>query len=133
VVACGDSSSSSTKSVPSTAGIAPSEDGGPKALSDLADSEKKKLCDWTAAEGGGYGAKKVCEGGIIQGFASQAACLCVLPTCSTASVVDWEACRLAEVKDLCATIDTVPDECAPIIGCGGGGGDGGACDGGGGG
>jgi hypothetical protein len=117
VVACSHSSSSGKASVPNTAGI-PDDDGGPKALSALCPSEQKKLCDWSAAQGGGYGTKVVCEAGTVMEFPDLATCLTNFPAgCSTATVADWEACRLDEVKDPCATITTQPDSCAPLAAC----------------
>lgn len=118
VAACSQSQSAPRSSPSPTAGISPEGDGGPKALNELCLVEQKKLCDWTAAQGGGYGSKIVCEAGAVAEYADQATCLASFPAaCSTATVADWEACRIAEAKEPCSTLQASPDECAPLSGC----------------
>jgi hypothetical protein len=88
-------------------------------LTDLTESERQQLCDWTAAVGGGYDASVICESGlVVSNFMSQQACLnAFLGGCSTVTVTEWEQCRDKEVTDPCADYLYTAPECAPIAQC----------------
>jgi hypothetical protein len=117
VAAC----SSSSPSVGPTSGVDAGDlDAGyPRYLTDLTQSERDQLCDWTAAIGGGYGTSTVCDGGlVVSNFADQQACLdAFLGACSTVTVSDWEACRNVEVSDPCALALYTAPECATVARC----------------
>jgi hypothetical protein len=114
VLAC----SSSQPSVGPTSGVDPG-DASPRALTDLTLTERKQLCDWTAAAGGGYGISVTCDGGlVVSNFADQQACLdAFLGACSTVTVTEWEQCRDKEVSDLCALYLYTADECKEVARC----------------
>lgn len=108
--------------VPSTSGV---DAGDPEVrrrarfLTDLTLDERKQLCDWTAAIGGGYGKVTVCEGGLaVSTPRDQAACLEAYPdACDTATVTDWETCRRKEVSDPCALFLGSAEECRELRRC----------------
>ncbi len=112
---------SSAPAVGSTSGVNPGDvDGGsPRYLTDLTQSERQQLCDWTANVGGGYGTSVVCDGGlVVSNFADQQACLdAFLGACSTVTVSDWEACRDAEVANPCGLVLYTAPECATVARC----------------
>ncbi len=112
---------SSKPAVGPTSGVNPGDvDGGsPRYLTDLTQSEREQLCDWTAAVGGGYGTSVVCDGGlVVSNFANQQACLdAFLGGCSTVTVTEWETCRDLEVTDLCALYLYTAPECANVARC----------------
>ncbi len=108
--------------VPSTSGV---DAGDPEVrrnarfLADLTLDERKQLCDWTAAIGGGYGKVTACEGGLsVSTLRDQAACLeAYLDACDTATVTDWETCRRKEVSDPCALFLYSAEECREMRRC----------------
>ena len=112
---------SSKQAVGPTSGVNPGDlDGGyPRHLTDLTQSEREQLCDWTAKIGGGYGTSVLCDGGlIVSNFADQQACLdAFLGACDTVTVTDWEACRNVEVSDPCALYLYTAPECASVARC----------------
>lgn len=109
-------------SVASTSGV---DAGDPEVrrrarfLTDLTLDERKQLCDWTAALGGGYGKVTACEGGLaVSNPRDQAACLDgYLNGCDTATVTDWEGCRRKEVSDPCALFLYSAEECRELRRC----------------
>jgi len=114
-VACGKSA----PKVGPTSGVDPGDADAPRTLPDLTLSERKKLCDWTAAIGGGYGTSVKCDGGAyVSNFADQQACLdSFLGACFGVTIIDWEACRNKEVSDMCADYLWTSDECEPVRKC----------------
>lgn len=102
-----------------TSGVDPGDDANPRYLTDLTESEREQLCNWTAAIGGGYEASVVCDGGlVVSNFSDLQACLdAFLGGCSTVTVTDWETCRNAEVADPCSNALYTAPECAPIARC----------------
>ena len=114
-LACGKSA----PKVGPTSGVDPGDADAPRTLPDLTLSERKKLCDWTAAIGGGYGTSVKCDGGAyVSNFADQQACLdAFLGACYGVTITDWEACRNKEVTDLCADYLWTSDECEPVRKC----------------
>ena len=119
---CGCALACSNKSTPTygpTSGVDPGDADSPRYLTDLTLSERKKLCDWTAGIGGGYGTSIVCDSGlVVANFADQQACLdSFLGSCSSVTITDWEACRNKEVSDPCADFLWTSDECAPVRKC----------------
>jgi hypothetical protein len=108
--ACGGSSGTpSDGSAPAgTSGVT-----GSKRLDALTTDEKMKLCDFTAALLGGYGASKDCGGGVtLDANASQADCVAKAPTTCAAIVSQAEACAKGAT---CA--DPFPAVCAPLLQC----------------
>jgi len=102
-----------------TSGVDPGDADSPRYLTDLTLSERKKLCDWTAGIGGGYGTSVKCDGGqYVSNFTNQQACLdSFLGACYGVTITDWEACRNKEVSDPCADYLWTSDECAPVRKC----------------
>jgi hypothetical protein len=69
---------------PGTGGSDPNSVSGvsrSKTVSSLTTAEKTMLCDWTAAQFGGYGAPSTCSMALISAPANQADCLASFPTC----------------------------------------------------
>ena len=91
----------------------------PRYLTDLTESERQTLCDWTANVGGGYGKTFDCDGGlVVSNFATQAACLeAFLGACGNVTVTEWEQCRDKEITDPCALYLYTAPECAPVVRC----------------
>lgn len=93
-----------------------------KRLVDLTQAERAALCDWSAAQVGGYGTRFYCPGFVYQTYATQAACVesrsRVAPTCA-ATVADSRACTTVTQDDPCrATARDGAPECAgPLKGC----------------
>ncbi len=103
-----------------TSGVNPGDDAGPpRTLADLTAAERKKLCDWTANRGGGYGKSQVCDGGlVVRTVADQTTCINqYLGACTTVSVTEWEACRNAEVANPCALPLYSAPECLVVRRC----------------
>jgi hypothetical protein len=102
-----------------TSGVDPGDDANPRHLTDLTESERQQLCDWTAAIGGGYDASFVCESGLeVSSFMNQQACLdAFLGACGSVTVTDWEQCRDKVVSDPCAQYLYTAPECATIARC----------------
>ena len=103
-----------------TSGVDPGTDGDPRFLTDLTESEREQLCDWTAAVVvGGYDASLVCESGlVVSSFTSQQACLSAfLGGCSTVAVSDWEQCTDKIATDPCAEYLYTAVECANVARC----------------
>jgi hypothetical protein len=79
---------------------------GTKMLSGLAPGDKQALCDWIAAQFGGYDSRGVCADsatGGLQGPVSQSGCedqLLDYAHC-TATVAQLQACVVAEVSNAC--------------------------------
>lgn len=122
ILACGCSSksSSSTPSVPDYPPIDPgdADAGSARHLPDLTLDERKKLCDWSAAIGGGYGHAQACDGGEVVSFKDQATCLAeYLGACTTVTVDQYVTCRKKEASDLCALYMYTADECKPVVRC----------------
>jgi len=113
--ACGKS----TPSVGPTSGVYPGDEDNPRDLTDLTESEREQLCDWTAAIGGGYDASVDCDGGlVVSNFPNQQACLdAFLGACGSVTVTDWEQCRDKEVSDPCALYLYTASECANVARC----------------
>jgi hypothetical protein len=93
---------------------------GSKTLASLTTSEKQQLCDWTAAESGGYGKTVTCaDGSDSSNDANQAACVAAVPTCSV-TVAQFEACtKVVVTVPLCeqdAKFLEAP-ECQPVVAC----------------
>jgi len=111
--------SSSAPQVGPTSGVDPGDAAVPRYLTDLTLSERKKLCDWTANVGGGYGTSVTCEGGlVVSSFANQQACLdAFLGACYSVTVTDWEQCRDKEVSDPCALYLYTAPECKEVARC----------------
>ncbi len=113
--ACSDSSA---PKVGPTSGVDPGDDASPRYLPDLTESEREKLCNWTAAIGGGYDASVVCDSGLVISNLSLQQCLdSFLSACTTVTVSEWEACRNKEVSDPCAEYLYTAPECIPIQQC----------------
>jgi hypothetical protein len=114
-LACGKS----TPSVGPTSGVYPGDEDSPRYLTDLTESERQQLCNWTANVGGGYDASVDCEGGlVVSNFPNLEACLdSFLGACSTVTVSDWEQCRDKEVTDPCALYLYTAPECAEVARC----------------
>ena len=103
-----------------TSGVDPGDDANPRALTDLTEVERQKLCDWTAAViTGGYDATLVCESGlVVSSFSTQQGCLdAFLGGCSTVTVTDWEQCTDKIGSDPCADYLYTAAECLPIVQC----------------
>jgi hypothetical protein len=102
-----------------TSGVDPGDDANPRFLTDLTLGERKKLCDWTAAIGGGYDASLICESGlVVSTFTSQQACLdAFLGSCSSVTVYVWEACIDKTAQNECADYLFTDVACAPIVMC----------------
>jgi len=118
MTACGGDATSSAQG---GASGAPGPSGIPSntRLADLTDSQVRQLCDWAAAQEGGYGTAHTCGGGItIRTYASQEDCFqrtraSAGPTCA-ATVGDIEACEQVLASDAC---NTSAPECANLIAC----------------
>jgi len=112
-------SNSSAAPVGPTSGVDAGDDADPRYLTDLTLSERKQLCDWTAAIGGGYDASVPCEGGlVVSNFPNQQACLdAFLGACDTVTVSEWEQCRDKEVSDPCALYLYTAPECKEVARC----------------
>ena len=120
VLACG-TKDPPKPSVSPTSGV---DAGDPEAgsfryLTDLTAAERKKLCDWTAAIGGGYDKRFVCDGGLyVANVKDQATCVDqYLGACSTVTVQEWEACRVKDASDPCALFLYTADECKTVRRC----------------
>jgi hypothetical protein len=102
-----------------TSGVDPGDADSPRYLTDLTQSEREQLCDWTAAIGGGYDASVPCEGGlVVSGFPNQQACLdAFLGACSSVTVTEWEQCRDVTVSDPCSLLLYTAPECAEVARC----------------
>ena len=96
---------------PASSGVAPS-----KMLGDLSADEKKKLCDFHAAQVGGYGMAVDCGNGTtITADDSLDACLGpdgLGGDCAKATVGDFETCAKDTTCD-----DPQPDSCQALIFC----------------
>jgi len=78
-----------------------------------------ELCDWTAAELGGYGRSMDCGGGVsVSTYPNQQACLSqpIASTC-TATVGQYEDCvaGLAGAGSLCSLASSPPAACNPLF------------------
>jgi hypothetical protein len=103
-----------------TSGVDPGDDADPRALTDLDEAERQKLCDWTAARSvGGYDASIICESGlVVSSFIGQQACLdAFLGACSTVTVTDWEQCVDKVATDPCADYFFTATECLVVVQC----------------
>lgn len=116
IAAVGCSSSSSSGG--SRSGVAES-----KTIATLTDADRKQLCDWVAAQSGGYGHKttKTCDGGLMVSETAtkdQATCVAGLasaPATCMATVQQAEDCINAQLAaDLCSLTDTVPAACQSL-------------------
>lgn len=120
LVACG-TSAPTTPSVGPTSGVdaGDPEAGSARYLSDLTAAERQKLCDWSAAIGGGYGKSVVCDGGLyVSNMPDQTTCIAsYLGACSSVTVQEWEACRVKDASDRCALFLYTADECATVRRC----------------
>jgi hypothetical protein len=120
LLACG-TSDPPKPSVGPTSGVdgGDPEAGSSRYLTDLTLAERKKLCDWTAAIGGGYDKSFVCDGGLyVSNVKDQATCIAdYLGACSTVTVQEWEACRVKEATNLCALFLYTADECKTVRRC----------------
>ena len=120
LLACG-SSTPTTPSVGSTSGVdaGDPEAGSSRYLTDLTAPERKKLCDWSAAIGGGYGKSFACDGGLyVTNVKDQATCIDIyLGACSSVTVQEWEACRVKDASDPCALFLYTADECKTVRRC----------------
>ncbi len=118
-VVCSLACSKSPPVIGPTSGVDPGVDGAPRYLTDLTESERQKLCDWTAAIGGGYDASTQCESGLrVSNFPNQQACLdAFLGACSTVTVSSWEQCRDKEVSDPCSDYLYTAPECSDVVRC----------------
>lgn len=102
------------------AGAAGTELAG-KRLPQLSPTEQEQLCDWEAAEKGGYGNAVACEGGVtVKTDADRAACLrskqkvfrCDFP------VAQYQACIEVLAADRCNLQLIGSDKnCAPLFLC----------------
>ncbi len=76
-----------------------------KRVAALSAAELARLCDFTLAQVGGYGARRLCpDGGEFEAVADQRTCVGQFdqgPRC-TATVMQHEACAAAIAKDPCA-------------------------------
>jgi hypothetical protein len=112
VVGCGGGGGSSG---PGASGVESS-----KPLSALSADEKGKLCDWNAAQAGGYGKTMSCSDGTdASNDANQAECVADVPSCS-ATVAQFEACTKAAVTvPLCDQIAKIltASECQALVAC----------------
>lgn len=112
VVGCGSSGGSGG---PGASGVDSS-----KPLSALTADEKGKLCDWNAAQAGGYGKTMTCSDGTdASNDANQAECVADIPSCS-ATVGQFETCTMAVVTvSLCDQIAKIltATECKAVVAC----------------
>ena len=102
------------KPVGPTSGVDPD-----KTIGELDASEKKKLCDWQAAVGGGYGKTTKCEGGVSTSTPkSQSACVQELniPSCQ-ATVGEVEVCMKVDAQAPCALAVLTAPECESLRAC----------------
>ena len=102
-----------------TSGVDPGDADAPRHLTDLTESEREQLCNWTAAIGGGYDASVICESGlVVSSFSDLQACLdAFLGACSTVTITAWEQCRDKVVSDPCADALFTATECVDIVKC----------------
>jgi hypothetical protein len=117
--ACGSDDANAPTVGPSS-GIDPGgEAGPPRTLADLTAVERKKLCDWTANRGGGYGKAQVCDGGlVVRSVSDQNTCISqYLGACSTVTVTEWEKCRNVEVASPCTLPLYTAPECLNVRRC----------------
>jgi hypothetical protein len=71
------------------------------------------ICDWVAAQFGGYGKTIDCGGGLsIESDPDQATCVASAPTNCAATVSQYETCTK---QSSCS--DPLPASCAPILQC----------------
>ncbi len=123
LLAC--STSDPPRSSPPSVGPTSGVDAGdpdarkPRFLDQLTLDERKRLCDWTADIGGGYGKVTLCDGGlVVSNMKDQSTCIgSYLSSCTTATVTEWEECRRKEVSDPCALLLYTAAECKEIRRC----------------
>lgn len=91
-----------------------------KTLATLTPSDEAKLCDWTAATGGGYGKSMTCSDGVTESsHLNQAECVASLIPCDL-TVAEYESCvKVVLVLPLCEREDKFNSapECAPFFEC----------------
>jgi hypothetical protein len=115
---CAVACSKAAPKVGPTSGVDPGDADAPRYLTDLTLTERKKLCDWTAEIGGGYGTSVQCDSGLfVSNFTDQQACLDSFLGACYLTITDWEACRDKEVSDPCAGYLYTSDECANVRRC----------------
>lgn len=119
LLSCGAVACSNSPKVGPTSGVDPGDADSPRYLTDLTETERVELCNWTANVGGGYGKTFQCEAGLVVGnYATLQACLdSFLGACSSVTVSDWEQCRDKEVTDPCALFLYTAPECASVARC----------------
>jgi hypothetical protein len=86
---------------------------GSKRLDSLTTAEKQMVCDWAAAQFGGYGKVMDCGGGLtLTADANQAECVAGAPTNCAMTISEYEVCgRMVS----CA--DPLPVACEPLFQC----------------
>ncbi|HMF40293.1 MAG TPA: hypothetical protein VKQ32_06350 [Polyangia bacterium] len=86
---------------------------GTKRLDSLTPTEQQMICDWAAAQLGGYGHSVDCGGGnMITAEPDQATCIADAPTSCAGTVSQYEAC----IRDVSCT-NLLPTSCAPFLQC----------------
>ena len=93
-----------------------------KLVRDLSDTELGRLCDWAAAQLGGYAQQITCDGGlIVRSRRDQAACIREFQRTAscTATVDQAEACERQRVAQPCSLAPyTNPSaECSALATC----------------
>ncbi|HEY7374733.1 MAG TPA: hypothetical protein VIF57_21390 [Polyangia bacterium] len=97
------------------AGGAPATSGvtGTKRLDALTTAEKQKICDFAAAQFGGYGKTVDCGGGTtLTSDPDQASCVAGAPTSCAMTVSQYETC----IHGISCS-DPLPAACAPLLQC----------------
>jgi hypothetical protein len=97
------------------AGGAPATSGvtGTKRIDSLTTAEKQKICDFAAAQFGGYGKTIDCGGGTtLSADPDQASCVAGAPTSCAVTVSEYETC-LHSVS--CS--DPLPASCSGLLQC----------------
>jgi hypothetical protein len=92
-----------------------------KLVRDLSEGETRQLCDWGAAEAGGYGTREVCDGGAYtEWYKSQQECVDSLGRTEKciATVGDLQTCYLRRKAEGCQSTGTVIEECRRTVTCG---------------
>jgi hypothetical protein len=64
---------------------------GTKQISAANDADKASLCDWFAAQVGGYGSTPACADALLKAPPSKDDCLATFPSCAV-TVADFQSC-----------------------------------------
>lgn len=79
----------------------------------LASAQQKQVCDWAAAQFGGYGKQRTCpDGSVVPAlYQTQDECLVTLAPCD-ATIAALEACLVAMAREICS--EDLPAECQSL-------------------